>query len=113
MVIKREWMLVFGAGGSARDEGERYRVTQRVSPRVVIVSPAHDAMPDELRRATGAEAVLEPGETLAADLRQTLSNAEGLFVDAFAGRSSSKQRRGEGLDWDAEGFAPPDPPPKR
>ena len=86
---------------------------QKVSPRVVIVEPAGDATKEELQTMTGVKAVLEPGERLGADLRGTLTDTEALFVDAFAQRARHKERPGEGLDWDAEGFLPPDPPLKR
>jgi hypothetical protein len=109
----RELMLILGADRSADDSPERYRVTQTVSPRVVIVEPAADATKEELQTMNGVQAVLDPGESAALDVRRTLSDTEALFVDAYAQRGRSKQRPGEGLDWDAEGFLPPDPQRKR
>jgi len=88
------------------------RATQRVSPRVVIVAIDDCASIEELR-AGSALAVLEPGDALPPHVRETLTESERMFADAFAIRARAKTRRGEGLDWDAEGFLPPDPPPKR
>lgn len=86
---------------------------QKVSPRVMIVEPAGNAAKEELQAMNGVDAVLAPGEVPADDIRGTLTQTEALFVDAYAQRSRHKERLGDGLDWDAEGFLPPDPPLKR
>jgi hypothetical protein len=113
MPERRDLILILGADHSAGDLGENYRVTQRLSPRVVIVEPSGDTTKEKLQTMKGVDAVLEPGESLAGDVRSTLTDTEALFVDAYAQRSRHKKRLGEGLDWDAEGFLPPDPPTKR
>jgi hypothetical protein len=88
----------------------RFRVSQKVSPRVVIVAgSAHE----ELASVDGVLAVVAPGASLADELRASLTPTEALFVDAFRQRAEPKQRPGDGLPWDAEGFLPPDPPRKR
>ena len=89
------------------DRLAQFRVPQRVSPRVFLVS---GAARDDLQALEGVLAVLEPGATLPDELRRTLTESETLFADAFARRAETKQRPGEGLSWDAEGFEPPDPP---
>jgi hypothetical protein len=83
------------------------RVTQKISPRVVIVQVENEP------EIEGALAVLAPGEELAEDVRKTLTQSEAMFVAAFAQRAQPKTRIGDGLDWDAAGFLPPDPPRKR
>jgi hypothetical protein len=79
----------------------------------VIVEPADDATKEEMQTMNGVNAVLEPGESPVGDIIGALTDTEALFVNAYAQRSRQKERLGEGLDWDAEGFLPPDPPPKR
>ena len=103
-------MLILRAAHSVDDPGERYHVTQKVSARVWIVQLDDDVTKEELQMLDGVAAVLEPGEGLADDVRGKLTNSELIFVDAYALRSRPKQRLGEGLDWDAEGFLPPDTP---
>lgn len=88
------------------------RVTQKISPRVCIVAADDDAAIEKLR-SRDAVVVLEPGGALPSGVRETLTPSEAMFVDAFVQRSRPKTRLGDGLDWDAEGFLPPDPPPKR
>lgn len=112
---RRELMLIFAADPSAVDSRGRYHVTQRVSSRVVIVEPAEDVTKEDLRAANRVAAVLEQGESLAFEVRETLTETEALFVAAYSARSpkSEKKRLGDGLTWDAEGFLPPDPPSKQ
>lgn len=106
-------MLILGAEHSVGDStGGRYRVSQQVSPRVVIVELANDATKEELQMMSDVEAVFEPGERPSDDLVGTLTETEVLFVEAYTQQTKPKERPGEGLDWDAEGFLPPDPPVK-
>ncbi|HEX6368607.1 MAG TPA: hypothetical protein VF006_06735 [Longimicrobium sp.] len=104
-----ELILIFStdAGGDPRG---RYRVTQRFSPRVVIVE-AGDMTKEALRSENGVLAVLGPGDDVADDVRRTLTPTEALAVDACTERSRRKERPGDGLSWEAGGFVPPDPPP--
>lgn len=110
---QRELLLILDAQQSLTAAPGRWRVTQKVSPRVVIVEVMDGSATDALRSAQPAVAVLEAGETIPDDVRETLTPNEAMFAEAFARRAQPKTRRGEGLDWDAEGFLPPDPPPKR
>ena len=110
MAERRELMLILGADHSAGNSRERYRVTQQVSPRVVIVELAGDSTKEELQTMKGVDAVLEQGAPIPDDVRRTLTGTEALFVDAYAQRARNKERPSEGLDWDAKGLLPPDPP---
>lgn len=112
MLERRDLILILSPGHSV-DSGGGYRVMQSVSPRVVIVEPSGDTTKEKLQTTNGVDAVLERGESLTGDVRRTLTDTEALFVDAYAQRSRPKERLGEGLDWDAKGFLPPDPPTKR
>ncbi|HEV7881627.1 hypothetical protein [Bradyrhizobium sp.] len=103
-------MLIFTEDHSAIDSRGRYRVIQKVSPRVVIVEPLGDATKEEMGTIEGVDVVLEPGERLVRDVSGAFSDAEMLFIEAYAQRSRDKRRLGDGLDWDADGFLPPDPP---
>jgi hypothetical protein len=112
MLERRELMLILSADHSAANPCGRYRVTQKVSPRVMIIEPASDATKEEIASMEGVDSVLEPGASPLGNVSGELTNAEALFVDAYKQRSRHKDRLGEGLNWDVEGFAPPDPPPK-
>jgi 5S rRNA maturation endonuclease (ribonuclease M5) len=103
----RELLLVLDARRPSADVLRQYRITQQASPRVMLVEGRDDSTKEALQTLAGVQAVLEPGETLSKDLRKELGDAELIFVDAHAQRSRPKKRRGEGLDWDAEGFLPP------
>ena len=83
---------------------EPVRVTQVGSPRLAIVEG-----PDAARTALSSmgAAVAGPGEALEGGAELTAQ--EQLFADAWSQRTG-EARRGEGLAWDAPGFAPPDPP---
>ena len=113
MKNSQELLLVLSASPPPSAHSGRYRVTQKVSPRVMLIEPADDATREELEAADGVAAVVTPGGSLDAAVRETLTEIESLFVGAYAQRSRPKERPGEGLDWDAEGFLPPDPPAKR
>src|SRR5690349_7622251 len=105
----REFMLIFKADHFAADAHGRYRATQIVSPRVVIVEPNADVEKEELLAINGVVAVLAAGENPPVAVSETLSSTEALFVNAYAQRSGHKTRPGEGLDWDAKEFLPPHP----
>ena len=79
-------------------------VTQMLRPRLLLVRADPDAR-EEIARIPGVIGLFEaaPVEVLGG-----LSPVERLFVDAWAARSAPKTRHGEGLDWDAPGFEPPD-----
>jgi ABC-type iron transport system FetAB permease component len=83
---------------------ERYRVTQSVSKRVFLVRGQLDlgwSAPEGVRTFSTADI---PEEIL-----NSLDQQEAMFVAAWRLRlqAPTKQRPGEGLDWDAPGFEPP------
>jgi len=87
----------------------RFRVTQVVSPRVVVVQTSPGEPPPSAS-LPGVLAVTD-GE-LNPEVTETLDETEALFVAAWTSRMTGppKQRRGDGLSWGASGFLPPDPP---
>ena len=76
------------------------------SPRLVVGEPA--ASDAAVRGIEGVVAV-SAGE-LPQSLLDRLAPEEQLFATAWASRMAEtpKQRRGEGMAWDARGFVPPD-----
>jgi hypothetical protein len=86
-----------------------HRVTQVGSSRVVVVAvspeetPPSPSTPGVVAVSSGAP---PPGVV------EELDEQEAMFVTAWASRMTGpeKQRRGEGLPWDAPGFEPPDRP---
>lgn len=66
---------------------------------------ADGATLERLRRRAGVVAV---GQVLPAAVTAQLDESERLFVDAWSLRAEPKERRGDGLNWDAAGFEPPD-----
>jgi hypothetical protein len=86
------------------------RVVHTASPRLVVGERAAPASDAAVRGIEGVVAVSD-GE-LPQSLLDRLGPEEQLFATAWASRMAAdpKERRGEGLAWDARGFAPPDPP---
>ena len=88
----------------------RYAISQVASPRVVVVRRPQSEPDTTLQSRPEVMAV---GKA-AADVAAGLTDAEALFVAAWAQRTreaGTKQRAGDGLSWDHAGFEPPDPPP--
>jgi hypothetical protein len=83
-----------------------YRVTQIGSSRVVVVAVSPGEEPPS---STAPWVVAVSGGAPPPDIIEGLDEHETLFVRAWASRMASpkKQRRGEGLPWDAPGFEPP------
>lgn len=94
-------------GGAAQAVRAHARVTQSVSPRVLVVSTAGADL-ERIRQHPGVWRVVAggaPGEI------PGLDGQEALFVAAWASRQGGKAARaGDGLAWDAPGLTPPDPP---
>lgn len=87
------------------------RVTQVMSDRVVLVQAEGPELVATLRAVPGVALVLtEPEAEPSVDDAVGLDEKERLFVAAWRARARPKQRPGEGLDWDAPGFLPPDRP---
>jgi hypothetical protein len=92
------------------DLADAYPVTHEASWRVLVIRHGGGDFGD-LAAIPGAAVV--SGADVASEMLEGLDESEVLFVQAWSMRrgSSKNRRRGEGLDWDAEGFEPPDPPP--
>jgi hypothetical protein len=91
-----------------------FHVLHVVSPRLVIVQADDDASDGDVRSFSGVLDVVTPEQVGRITEAHELSPSEQLLVDGWLRRMAEqgrKQRPGEGLTWDAEGFSPPDPPP--
>ena len=82
------------------------RVTQIASSRLVVLEAESSAI-SALAALPGVEGVYEapvPDEVI-----ERLEEPEALFARAWQMRQQRprRERRGEGLDWDAEGLEPP------
>lgn len=95
-----------------------------VSERLVLLSDAQSAPAGtKVLAQAGRIAVCElpagadpPGESIDPDaLPEDLTEAERLFAESWhSSRSRApKDRKGDGLPWDAAGFQPPDGDPRR
>jgi hypothetical protein len=108
-------LLVIMSEGSTREGGaglpDRFRIVHTVSPRVFVIESPADVSSTEVAALPGVASVSKGGAAL--EILEGLNETESLFVQAWSTRKgdSETQRRGEGLDWDADGFVPPDPPP--
>lgn len=87
----------------------RVMVTQTASLRLLVVSADGDPTStlSGLRGVRGVYGDAVPREALA-----SLTAEEALFAEAWSLRRGRppKERPGDGLGWDAEGFEPPDRP---
>jgi hypothetical protein len=80
------------------------QILQRLEPRLAIVAADHEAI-QALRRSPRVSAVFAeevPPEALA-----QLDQVSRAFAAGWNERRHPKQRRGEGLHWDAPGFDAP------
>lgn len=103
-----EWLVVLDPEDAwgLQQARTHARVTQVASPRLVIVE-AEPSTVSALAALPGVEGVYEgpvPDEVL-----DSLAGPDALFVRAWQVRQSQPrdERRGERLNWDAEGFEPP------
>ena len=109
-----ELLVIMSEGSVDSDSAglaEGFRIVHAVSRRVfVIESPAGTTSAD--LAALPGVAALSKGD-VAPEIFEGLDETEALFVRAWSRRKeeSKTQRRGDGMDWDAGGFEPPDPPP--
>ncbi len=110
----REALVITNASGSDAlwsRISELVDVKQRLPPRLAIVQGEPDAL-DNLRKEQGVVDVSE--ETVPDTALRQLNPTERLFADAWVlGRKPKVNRPGDGLQWDADGFLPPDPPRPR
>lgn len=99
-----EWLVVLRASDCAELIEALVPVRQRLGDRVLIVEAAD---PTLLRRLRYVRAVTD--RALDPALVADLSDTERLFIDAWVANRTTKKpaRRGDGLDWDSEGYEPP------
>ena len=106
-------LLVIITGSRADESFERisaaYKVQQVVSHRVLVVEGNSGELA-ELKQIPGVS-VIASGDA-APGVTEKLDEGESLFVTAWISRMKEgpKNRSGDGLNWDAPGFEPPDPP---
>ena len=88
----------------------RFAVSQVASPQLVILRVRPEQM-EQVQAMEGVEQVFA-GE-IPPEMLDRLDSTETLFAKAWASRqqAETKSRAGDGLDWDAEGFEPPDRSP--
>ena len=91
-----------------RDVSALVDVTQRLPPRLAIVQGDEGALA-KLRDVSGI-VVVTSGD-VPDQISSVLSESERLFAQGWVLGRSPKQRKGDGLAWDADGFLPPDRPP--
>lgn len=105
-----EWLVVLDEPAElAHAALDAYgRVTQRVSPRLLVLGNLADKCAPELATIEGVLAVAT--EALPPEVLDRLNDDERLWAAAWAQRRKPKDRPGDGLDWDAEGFEAPGPP---
>lgn len=98
---------------SAAEALDRVRATFRVvhvaSPRLVVVEAETDTAPESVLARTPGVVSAAAGGAVQPLGDHALSAEERLFVDAWVLRlreTVAKQRPGDGLPWDADGFQP-------
>lgn len=111
----KEWLIILsdeGADEARKRLSAHHRIVQVASPRVVVVQSPEKVEPDMPLRSIPGVVTVTDGEA-PPEVMEGLDESEALFVAAWSSRikqGPSKERRGEGLPWDAPGFEPPDPP---
>ncbi len=111
--VGRELLVILSgdrAQESFKQVSANYKVQHEASPRVFVVEGGQGELV-KLRSISGVLAAT--AGDLPPKVLESLDDGEALFVAAWLSRikeGSSKQRRGDGLSWDAPGFVPPDPP---
>src|ERR1700709_2026958 len=85
-----EVAIVAPAGGTVPEDPHRLgTVSQRYGPRVVIAAPTQDQA-DYLVRETPHEVLADPGAERAPEMREDLTEAERLGLEAFVLRQSAE-----------------------
>jgi hypothetical protein len=107
----REVLVLLRKGVSEQQTAvlRQLRVVSSFPPRLVVVEATEDKVRD-LRRDQAVSLVIEM--QVEAEHLSDLRPEEQLFVRGWIERMTAppKRRPGEGLNWDAPGFEPPDPP---
>jgi hypothetical protein len=94
--------------GAAAAVRQRCHVVSALPPRLLVVE-ADEQVAQELRVLPGVDDVISEMNN---SLPNSLNESELLFAQAWqqSRHLNDKSRPGEGLNWDAEGFLPPDHP---
>ena len=102
-----EVLVILDPTGAAHDEVvRRGSVAHQVSQRVFVLDSDEPGLSD----LTGVESVFTGAES-EFHLPDDLSPAESVFAKGWMERKAKRvSRAGDGMDWDAPGFQPPDPP---
>lgn len=86
-----------------------FRVVHVASPRLVVLEAGTDTAPEAVLAGTPGVVSVAAGGAAQPLGDHPLSAEERLFVDAWSLRlreKAGKQRPGDGLSWDADGFQP-------
>ncbi|MBC9034847.1 hypothetical protein IAG41_20850 [Sphingomonas sp. JC676] len=97
-----EMLIILAKGRTAAELEGLATVRQRYGDRVFVVAAAEPA-------PLGALGDVFPADSKAPESDESLSTTEQLGISAWNAREdlANKQRPGEGLDWDSEGFEAP------
>jgi hypothetical protein len=108
--MKLEYLVLLASNdlGSAATVRQRCRILSVSPPRLLVVEADEQAV-QSLRALPGVADVISATTGMLPD---SLNETERLFAHAWQQRHQmhEKQRTGDGLNWDAEGFLPPDRP---
>jgi len=104
--MTHEVLLVFDPGQASAGLAlaGNFRMIQQLLPRLAVVQTDADGLA-RLRGMPGVTAVIE--DRVPVNVLRQLTPAERTFAEAWIAGRQPKQRPGEGLPWDTEGFQPP------
>ena len=106
MEARQEVLVVVADADGYQEAIDAWRrsatVTQLLPPRLALVVPAGDPP-----QVPGTRWYID---AVPADVLLSLAPYERIFIAAWRDRRAAKTRTGDGLAWDAEGFAAPDRP---
>jgi len=97
-----------GAGEARRRLQSRFRVLQVASSRLMVVQGSAGDVAAALASSPGVVAVTDM--ELSPEALAGLEGTDATWASAWSQRGRPKKRAGDGLDWDAPGFEPPDSP---
>jgi hypothetical protein len=109
--VRLEYLVLLASndpGAAAAAVRQRCRIVSASPPRLLVVE-ADEQVAHGLRALPGVADVISATTGVLPD---SLNETERLFAHAWQQRwqMHDKQRAGNGLNWDAEGFSPPDRP---
>lgn len=104
-------ILIFTNGSKTTEKKvtAHAKIVHRISHRLFVISIPYE-LSEAIQHIQGVVDTFE--DQISAEVREKLDVDESTFIEAWEHRQSSgqKKRKGEGLDWDSKGFAPPDDP---